>query len=165
MLLPFLTLFSYTPFTVQPHRQDAELNEPLVWPRVAVLINYPRHSLCMLGMKFTFMQSTGSWLCKFCWVLQGEFKQNLSGWVHAFMWSHFFLSEIAHCLFCGCFLAWVQFYMQLVKHPLLPYLPCCEQLALRKGMHSEAGIPGIPVNLHWQCAYKEGADSPAGIKC
>lgn len=30
MLIPFLMLFSYTPFTVQPQRQDAELNESLV---------------------------------------------------------------------------------------------------------------------------------------
>lgn len=90
--------------------------------------------------------------------LQREFKQNLSGWVLAFTWSLFTLSEITYCLFCGCFLAWVQFDMQLVKHPLLRYLSCCEQLALHKGIHSEAQILGIPVNLHWQRAYKKGAD-------
>ena len=30
MLIAFLMLFSYTSFTVQIQRQDAELNEPLV---------------------------------------------------------------------------------------------------------------------------------------
>lgn len=45
MLIPFLMLFSHTPFTVQPQRQAAELNEPLVSPRVAILMNYPRHGL------------------------------------------------------------------------------------------------------------------------
>lgn len=30
MLIPFFMLFSYTSFTVQTQRQDAELNEPLV---------------------------------------------------------------------------------------------------------------------------------------
>lgn len=90
--------------------------------------------------------------------LQLEFKQNLSGWVHAFTWSHFTLSEITYCCFCDRFLAWVQFDMQLVKHPLLRYLSCCEQLVLHKGIRSEAWIPGVPVNLHWQHAYKKGAD-------
>lgn len=89
--------------------------------------------------------------------LRWEFKQNLCGWVHAYTWSHFTLSEITYCLLCDWFLAWVQFDMQLVKHLLLRYLSCCEQLALHKGIHSEAWIPGIPVNLHWQHAYKEGA--------
>lgn len=44
MLILFLMFFPYISFTVQTQRQDAELNESLVRPCVAILMNYTKQS-------------------------------------------------------------------------------------------------------------------------